>query len=108
MEEEKIFALKDSRGNYVGSNSIYHNKVTKVYAYSYSKYLTNGFYTYQTEMSAKDGLRVLQEKELEINNGITFHIEGINRRETLIKESNKNVPKIPFVQEYYKEGLAIA
>ena len=109
VEEERTFVLKDNRGNYVGSNSISQNKQAKQYVYSYSKFLTNGFYTYQTSEAAEVGLKILQDKETEINIGKEFHIEEINRYEVLKQESNINIPKNPFQHEYYQqEGLAIA
>ena len=41
MTEFEAFVLKDSRGNYVGVNSIAYDKPTKKYMYSWSEQFTN-------------------------------------------------------------------
>jgi len=108
VKDEKTFVLKDQNGYYVGSNSISYSKGIRQHVYSCSKYLTNGFYTYQTLTAAEAGLKILQDKETKINNGKQFHIEEINRYKVLMSESNMDVPKNPFTHEYYQVGLAIA
>jgi hypothetical protein len=106
--EDRTFVLKDNEGNFVGKNSIYCNREFTKCIYSYSEFLTNGFYTYQRESDAKEYLKSLQTMALKIKIGIEFHIEEINRIEVLMLESKKNIPKNPFVQKDLEIGLAIA
>ena len=81
MIESKVFVLKDSRGNYVGVNSISYDKKIRKNIYSYSETLSNGYYTYADESDAKNELRLIQEKGIKIKLGITFHIERVNMLE---------------------------
>lgn len=101
IEKEGTFVLKDNRGNYVGVNSITYQKRKKLYDYAYSLSLKNGFYTYQTESSVTEALKILQEKGMEIKNVIQFHFEEINRREVLKNENNMGIKKNPFIHELY-------
>lgn len=106
--EEIIFALKDNDGKFVGENSIFCNKEQTKCIYSYSEFLTNGFYTYRRESDAKKSLETLQSMALKIKIGIDFHIEKINRIEVLMLESKGNIPKNPFIHKSFDIGLAIA
>jgi len=104
---EGIFVLKDNKGNYIGSNSISYDRESKQYIYSYSKYLTNGFYTYQCESDALNELDILQEKAIKIKIGTKFHVERINRFDVLSNESKMDISQYPFIHECIKaEGLA--
>lgn len=107
-EKEGIFVLKDNDDNYVGSNSISYDTRNKRYIYSYSKFYTNGFYTYSNESDAMKGLEFLQLKSINIKIGIKFHVEEINRYETLKRESKMDIPRDPFQHEYFRERMAIA
>lgn len=104
--DEGTFVLKDSDGKYVGSNSVSYDKETNRYVYSYSEFLTNGFYTYKNEKDALGGLKKIQEMGIKIKIGKEFRMEWINDREVVIKESKMDIPKDPFIN-IYTEGLAV-
>lgn len=103
---KKIFVLKDENENYVGSNSINFDKETNKYVYTYSEYLTNGFYTYQDKLEAEKALSLITDKGKEIKLGIKFHVDCIDTLETLTKESKMDIPRDPFVNIYFIKGLA--
>jgi len=93
MTEQEVFVLKDSRGNYVGVNSISYDKQTKKYMYSYSEQLANGYYTYTDKSDAKNELNLIQEKGVKIKFGIAFHIERINMLEVSRNEVRLGIVK---------------
>jgi len=92
-----IYVLKDTDGNYVGSNSISYCKKTKKYKYSYSKFLTNGFYTYKTKYAAEIGLQILRDETINIKNGRQYHVERIDKYSVLKNESKMDIPIMPFI-----------
>jgi len=103
LNDGERFVLKDERNNYVGSNSILYDKPTKQFFYSYSEWLTNGFYTYPTESSAKQALKSLQEIATKNRISIYFHVEKINKLKILIEENKMNVPRDPFTTDPIKK-----
>lgn len=108
VDKEATFVLKDNNENYVGVNSISYNKKSKIYDYSHSEFLTNGFYTYQNDKAVLEALGIIQQKGIKIKNVIQFHFEEVNRLKILKEENLKGVPKDPFIHEYYnEEGLRI-
>ena len=97
MTELEVFVLKDSRGNFVGVNSISYDKQIRRNIYSYSETLSNGYYTYTDELDAKNELNLLQEKGIKIKFGIAFHIERINMLEVSRNEIELGIAKtLPF------------
>ena len=97
MTELKVFALKDSEGNYVGANSVSYDKQSGKNIYSYSEQLTNGYYTYTDKLDAEIKLKSLQDKGMKIKFVITFHIENIDILEVLRKENKMgNIKSCPF------------
>ena len=96
LNDGERFVLKDERNNYVGSNSISYDKETKQFFYSYSEWLTNGFYTYPTESSAKEVLKKLQEIATKNKISIYFHVEKINKLKISTEENKSPVPRDPF------------
>jgi len=93
MTELEVFVLKDSRGNFVGVNSISYDKQIRRYIYSYSETLSNGYYTYTDELDAKNELNLLQEKGIKIKFGIAFHIERVNMLEVSRSEVKLGIVK---------------
>jgi len=93
MTEQKVFVLKDSRGNFIGVNSISYNKQTGKNVYSYSETLSNGYYTYTDESDVKNELSLIQEKGIKIKFGIAFHIERINMLEVSRSEVKLGIVK---------------
>jgi len=96
LNDGERFVLKDERNNYVGSNSILYDKPTKQFFYSYSEWLTNGFYTYPTESSAREALKILQGIATKNKISIYFHVEKINKLKISIEENKLPVPRDPF------------
>jgi len=93
MTELEVFVLKDSRGNFVGVNSISYDKKIRKNIYSYSETLSNGYYTYTDELDAKSELNLLQEKGIKIKFGITFHVERVNMLEVSRSEVKLGIVK---------------
>ena len=102
MTELEVFVLKDSRGNFVGVNSISYDKQIRKYIYSYSETLSNGYYTYTDELDAKKELNLIQEKGIKIKFGIAFHIERIN-----MLEVSRNEVKLGIVKTYPFKHIVI-
>jgi len=96
LNDGERFVLKDERNNYVGSNSILYDKETKKFLYSYSEWLTNGFYTYPTEANAREALKTLQGIATKNKISIYFHVEKINKLKISIEENKLPVPRDPF------------
>ena len=97
MTEFEAFVLKDSRGNYVGVNSIAYDKPTKKYMYSWSEQFTNGYYTYTDENDVNKALNIIKEMGTKIKFGIAFHFKKINMLEVLQKEFELgNIQSCPF------------
>lgn len=94
---EETFVLKDGYGNYVGHNSITRDGRTNNYIYSYSPFLTNGFYTYPDKKSAFLALELLEQLATKIKIAMKFHVMEVNRMEILTKESKMKIGKDPFV-----------
>lgn len=104
------FVLVDSKGNFVNSNAIRYNNVSDIYTYSYSKVLTNGPFTYQSELDAKVDLELLREYSAKIKFSMEFHIEGIIKDDVILKESKVNdfeVGFCPFKTVKIIDGLAM-
>lgn len=102
MKKEMVYVLKDQEGNYVASNSISYNEDTKKVSYTYSKFLVNGFYNSSTLEIAQTEL----DKLLALNKrfqlaGKQFHVEEIDMVKVMYAESKLNIPRYPFVTEYY-------
>ena len=102
MTELEVFVLKDSRGNFVGVNSISYDKQIRKNIYSYSETLSNGYYTYTDELDAKKELNLIQEKGIKIKFGIAFHIERIN-----MLEVSRNEVKLGIVKTYPFKHIVI-
>jgi len=97
MTESTVFVLKDSKGNYVGVNSISYDKPSRKNIYSYSEQLANGYYTYTDESDATKELKLLLDKGMKIKFVITFHIENVDMLEVLRKENKMgNIKSCPF------------
>jgi len=107
MRKIEEYALKDSKGNYVGINSITFDEITKQDIYSSSEQLINGFYTYSSELDAITCLHVLRDKGIKIKFGIQFHIEKIDIMEVMIKEHKMGIKKCPFKYEIIKGGMTM-
>lgn len=93
IAEQEVFVLKDSRGNFVGVNSISYDKRKRKNIYSYSEIHTNGYRTYTNIDDAKKILYLLQEKGTKIKFGIHFHIEKVNRQEVVKNEYKLGIIK---------------
>jgi hypothetical protein len=102
MNNVKIYVLKDEKDNYVGINSISHDKKTRKYIYSFSKRFVNGFYTYTDKSDAVVDLNLLEEKGLKINFENNFHIEKINMLEVSINESKLGIEQYPIQHKVIK------
>jgi hypothetical protein len=97
---EAIYVLKDSKGNYVGINSISYDKSIGKNIYSWSERLINGFYTYTNKADATKELEILQRKGLEIKFKNNFYTEKINESEVLRDENQMgNSLAYPFKYE---------
>lgn len=103
MTTVKVYVLKDEKGNYVSSNSIsYYKKIGK-YKYTFSKFLVNGFYTYQNELDAKEVLKELKNKAKEIGFNIQFNISKIDLIQKIYEESKIIKGRYPFISIVIKK-----
>lgn len=102
------YVLRDSRGMFAGGNSISYDKNSGKFIYSFSKYLTNGFYTYPTKKVAYEDLVKLKKIAKEINFNIDFSIEQIDFINIIMYESKFKIPVYPFIHEIIERKQAIA
>ncbi len=106
MIETEVFVLKDHGGkNYVGVNSISYDDEVGEHIYSFSNRLTNGYYTYTSKADAIKDLKLLQDKGIKINFGITFHIEKINILETIKNENENGIKLYPFQHKVINQSM---
>ena len=102
---KNIFVLKDQDGNFVGSNSISYDKQTRQVIYSFSKFLTNGFYYSLSQKAAEVQLDNLNQLQAQFKlSGKQFHIEEIDKNEVLYREAQTHRPRDPFQQQYFLSG----
>ena len=102
---KKRFVLKDQDGNYVGTNSISYDKATKQVIYSYSEFLTNGFYYSSSQKGAEAQLDKLNQLQAQFKlSGKQFHVEQIDKNEILYREAQTHRPRDPFQQQYFLSG----
>lgn len=101
------YVLKDTQGIYVGSNSISYDKESKNFLYSFSQYLTNGFYTYPTMLSANKDLEKLKDIANKIGFEMGFYIEKINPI-TIIKQESKIIGVKQIIHRVIENKQAIA
>jgi hypothetical protein len=108
VREEKIeeYILTNQLGHFLGGNSISYDNESEKYIYAYSEYLTNGFYTYPTEVAAQKDLYKLQELANKLNFKIEFFIKKINAMEIIVSESKLEKKHIKY--KYINKNLAIA
>lgn len=89
-----IYVLKDQDNNYVSETSIYFSNDLNKIVYSYSPYLTNGFYICPTKTQTLLVLGKLQILNDKYHLGKSFRLEEIDRYETLLAEHKLNVIKV--------------
>lgn len=103
------FILRDEAGNFISGDSIYYDKETKKYFYSYSEFLTNGFYTYPTQQKAERELQNLREMAKQAKFKQKFRVEKIDMPKIIKEEGKLDIPKYPFQKrELVKSVNAIA
>lgn len=101
----KGFVLKDNRENYVSAGSIHYYEESKRLCYSYSKYITNGFFTSPTRKMAQTELDKLNQAQARFQlSGKQFHVEEIQDMDAVILEESK-LPEVkvgycPFKHKY--------
>jgi hypothetical protein len=101
-EERIVYALKDEKENYVGSNSIQYDKKTKQHYYVYSHFLSDAFFTYTMESQAQEVLDKLESLAIQLNCKKEFYIKRIDLNKALVDEYAKNKDKTktyPFIHE---------
>jgi hypothetical protein len=105
MAETQAFVLKDRGGEYVGVNSISYDNEIGEYIYSSSPQLINGYHTYTNELDAIKDLKLLQDKGIKINFGITFHIEKIDILKTIKNEKENGIKLYPFQHKVINQSM---